>query len=114
MKVNEHFISIYEYTGRSAGVNNIGKEINDAARKNGIQVIWRDLPEEIKRDNYTKVATYPKSFLDKYFGNDVKYTVIADATISMLFEKLTALEEKFDKIIKNSDIKQEEDDDLPF
>lgn len=114
MKVNEHFISIYEYTGKSAGVNNIGKEINDAARKGGIQVIWRELPEEIKRDNYTKVATYPKSFLDTYFGNDVKYTVIADATISMLFEKLTALEEKFDKIIKNSDIKQEEDDDLPF
>jgi hypothetical protein len=116
MKVNDQYLSVYEYTGKSAILNNIGREVMDAALKEGIKVVWRELPPDIKRENFTQVATYPRTFLDKYFGNDAKYTVIDDATINMIYNRLTALEDKFDQLIEKLDTKQEEDDDddLPF
>jgi hypothetical protein len=115
MKVNEQYLSIYEYTGKSATLNNIGREVNEAAQKANIKVIWRDLPEGSQRENYKQVATYPRTFLDKHFGNDVEYTLIDDATINMIYSRLTALEDKFDQLIEKLDTKQEDDDDdLPF
>ena len=115
MKVNEQYLSVYEYTGKPAAGNNIGKEVNDAAQKAGIKVIWRDLPEGSQRENYKQVATYPKTFLDKHFGNDVEYTLIDDATINMIYTRLTALEDKLDQLITKLDTKQkDDDDDLPF
>ena len=115
MKVNEQYLSIYEYTGKSATLNNIGREVNEAAQKANIKVIWRDLPEGSQRENYKQIATYPRTFLDKHFGNDVEYTLIDDATINMIYTRLTALEDKFDQLIEKLDTKQEEDDDdLPF
>lgn len=124
--INEMYVSIYEYTGRSATLNNVGREVMDAALKEGIKVVWRDLPPDMKRENFTQVATYPRSFLNKFFGNDVKYTMIDPVTLNMLFDKLTSLEEKFNDLIKKLDNKQEEqlitkldhvntdDDELPF
>ena len=113
--INEMYLSIYEYTGKSATLNNVGREIMDAALKEGIKIVWRDLPPEMSRENFTRVATYPRSFLNKYFGNDVKYTMIDPVTVNALFDKLTALEEKFNDLIKKLDNKQEDDDDdLPF
>ena len=113
--IKEQYVSIYEYTGKSATLNNIGREVMDAALKEGIKIVWRDLPAEITRENYSRVATYPKTFLDKHFGNDVEYTLIDDATINMIYNRLTALEDKFDQLIEKLDTKQEEDDDdLPF
>ena len=116
MKVNEQYLSIYEYTGKSATLNNIGREVNEAAQKANIKVIWRDLPEGSQRENYKQIATYPRTFLDKHFGNDVEYTLIDDATINMIYTRLTALEDKFDQLITKLDTKQEDDDDddLPF
>lgn len=113
--VNEPYLSIYEYTGKSATLNNVGREVNEAAQKANIKVIWRDLPEGSQRENYKQVATYPRTFLDKHFGNDVEYALIDDATINMIYNRLTALEDKFDQLIEKLDTKQEEDDDdLPF
>lgn len=113
--VNEPYLSVYEYTGKPSGYNNVGREVNEAAQKAGIKTVWRDLPEEMQRENYKQIATYPKSFLDKHFGNDVEYTLIDDATINMIYNRLTALEDKFDQLIEKLDTKQEEDDDdLPF
>lgn len=118
MKVNETYLSIYEYTGKPSGYNGIGREVNDASQKAGIKLVWRDLPEEMQRENYKRVATYPKSFLDKHFGNDVEYTVVDEATIKIIYEKLIALENKFDQLIKKLDNNvtnnNEHDDDLPF
>ena len=115
MKINDQYLSLYEYTGKSATLNNIGREVNEAAQKANIKVIWRDLPEGSQRENYKQVATYPKTFLDKHFGNDVEYTLIDDATINMIYNRLTALEDKFDQLIEKLDTKQEDDDDdLPF
>ena len=115
MKVNEQYLSIYEYTGKSATLNNIGREVNEAAQKANIKVIWRDLPEGSQRENYKQIATYPRTFLDKHFGNDVEYTLIDDATINMIYTRLTALEDKLDQLITKLDTKQkDDDDDLPF
>lgn len=114
MKVNEQYLSIYEYTGKSATLNNIGREVNEAAQKANIKVIWRDLPEGSQRENYKQIATYPKTFLDKHFGNDVEYTLIDDATINMIYTRLTALEDKFDQLITKLDHVNTDDDELPF
>jgi hypothetical protein len=114
MKVNEQYLSIYEYTGKSATLNNIGREVNEAAQKANIKVIWRDLPEGSQRENYKQVATYPRTFLDKHFGNDVEYTLIDDATINMIYTRLTALEDKFDQLITKLDHVNTDDDELPF
>ena len=114
MKVNEQYLSIYEYTGKSATLNNIGREVNEAAQKANIKVIWRDLPESSQRENYKQVATYPRTFLDKHFGNDVEYTLIDDATINMIYNRLTALEDKFDQLITKLDHVNTDDDELPF
>lgn len=114
MKVNEQYLSIYEYTGKSATLNNIGREVNEAAQKANIKVIWRDLPEGSQRENYKQVATYPRTFLDKHFGNDVEYTLIDHATINMIYTRLTALEDKFDQLITKLDHVNTDDDELPF
>ena len=114
MKVNEQYLSVYEYTGKPAAANNIGREVNEAAQKANIKVIWRDLPEGSQRENYKQVATYPRTFLDKHFGNDVEYTLIDDATINMIYTRLTALEDKFDQLITKLDHVNTDDDELPF
>ena len=120
--IKEQYVSIYEYTGKSATLNNVGREVMDAALKEGIKIVWRDLPPEITRENYNRVATYPKTVLDKHFGNDVKYTLIDDATINMIYNRLTALEDKFDQLIESINCQliekldhvNTDDDELPF
>jgi hypothetical protein len=119
MVINDTYLSVYEYTGKPSGYNNVGKEVNEAALKANIKVIWRDLPEDVQRENYKRIATYPKSFLDKHFGNDVEYTLINDATINMIYTRLTALEDKLDQLITKLDNNvtnnnKHDDDELPF
>ena len=116
MKVNDPYLSVYEYTGKSSGYNNVGKEVNEAAQKAGIKTIWKDLPEDMQRETYKQVATYPKSFLDQHFGNN---NIVVDKNfLLLLHEKLIALENKFDQLLKKLDNNitdnKEEDDDLPF
>jgi hypothetical protein len=116
MKVNDPYLSVYEYTGKSSGYNNVGKEVNEAAQKAGIKTIWKDLPEDMQRETYKQVATYPKSFLDQHFGNN---NIVVDKNfLLLLHEKLITLENKFDQLLKKLDNNitdnKEEDDDLPF
>ena len=72
----------------------------------------------MQRENYKRIATYPTSFLDKHFGNDTQHTVVDITTLNMVYAKLTALEDKFNQLIKKLDINvtnnNEYDDDLPF
>jgi len=42
IKVNDSYLSVYEYTGKPSGYNNVGKEVNEAAQKANIKVVWRD------------------------------------------------------------------------
>ena len=119
IKVNDSYLSVYEYTGKPSGYNNVGKEVNEAAQKANIKVVWRDLPEDMQRESYKRIATYPTSFLDKHFGNAAQHTVVDITTLNMVYAKLTALEEKFDQLLKKLDNNitihiNEPDDELPF
>jgi hypothetical protein len=112
MKNVDQYLSVYEYTGKAAS-NGVGREVNEAAQKAGIKTIWKDLPEEVQRENYKQVATYPKSFLDKHFGN-----APAIHTLDQVYQKLVELEDKFNQLITKLNINvtdpNEYDDDLPF
>jgi hypothetical protein len=117
MVINDSYLSVYEYTGKPSGYNNVGKEVNEAAQKANIKVVWRDLPADMQRENYKRIATYPTSFLDKHFGNN--NIVVDNNFLLLLHEKLIALENKFDQLLKKLDNNiitdnKEEDDDLPF
>jgi len=101
IKVNDSYLSVYEYTGKPSGYNNVGKEVNEAAQKANIKVVWRDLPEDMQRENYKRIATYPTSFLDKHFGNN--NIVVDNNFLLLLHEKLIALENKFDQLLKKLD-----------
>jgi hypothetical protein len=115
MKSVEPYLSVYEYTGRASSFNGIGKEVNDAAQRDNIKVVWRDLPIEVQRDNYKQVATYPKSFLDKHFGNDPAPQAYM---IDQIYQKLLELENKFNILIYKLDKQpihvDADDDELPF
>ncbi len=113
MKNVDPYLSVYEYTGKPASYNGIGREVNEAAQKASIKTVWKDLPEEMQRENYKQVATYPKSFLDKHFGN-----APAIHTLDQVYQKLVELEDKFNQLITKLDNNvthiNEPDDDLPF
>jgi len=113
MVVNDPYLSVYEYTGKPSGYNNVGKEVNEAAQKANVKVVWRDLPEDMQRENYKRIATYPTSFLDKHFGN-----APAIHTLDQVYQKLVELEDKFNQLITKLNINvtntNEHDDDLPF
>jgi hypothetical protein len=114
MKTVEPYLSVYEYTGRAASFNGIGKEVNEAAQRDNIKVVWRDLPESSQRENYKQVATYPKSFLDKHFGNDPAPQAYM---IDQIYQKLVELETKFNLLIyklDNQPVHVDVDDELPF
>ncbi len=115
MKTVEPYLSVYEYTGRPASFNGVGREVNEAAQKEAIKVVWRDLPESVQRDNYKQVATYPKSFLDKHFGNDPAPQAYM---IDQIYQKLVELETKFNLLIYKLDNQpihvDTDDDELPF
>jgi hypothetical protein len=115
MKTVEPYLSVYEYTGRPTSFNGVGREVNEAAQKEAIKVVWRDLPIEVQRDNYKQVATYPKSFLDKHFGNDPAPQAYM---IDQIYQKLVELETKFNLLIYKLDNQpvhvDTDDDELPF
>jgi uncharacterized protein YaaN involved in tellurite resistance len=115
MKNVDPYLSVYEYTGRPSSYNGVGKEVNEAAQRDGIKTVWKDLPEEMQRENYKQVATYPKSFLDKHFNNGPAPQAYM---IDQVYQKLVELENKFNALIAKLDNNtthiKEDDDDLPF
>jgi hypothetical protein len=61
----DKFLSLYDYLGYAAG-SDLGKEVakTAAVEKIGFQTKF------IKNKAYSgEIMMYPKSFLDKYFGN---------------------------------------------
>ena len=113
MKSVDEYLSVYEYTGRTSSFNGVGREVNEAAKREGIKIVWRELPEEIQRDDYKHIATYPRSFLDKHFGNEPSPPA---HMLDKVYQKLLELEEKFNILINKLDkpIHIDIDDDLPF
>ena len=115
MKNNEQFLSLYEYKGTPSKMTGIGKQVNEAAKAQGIEIRYKDLPEQYQRDEYKRVATYPTSFLDAYFGRETPQPITGN-DLQQVLQRLIQLEAKFDAVIKKLDVptKLEDDYDLPF
>ena len=116
MKNDEHYVSLYDYKGQSSRESGLGQKVYEAAKEQGIHVIYTDLPEERQRPEYTRVATYPKTFLDDYFG--VARSEALEARIVLIETKLEFLQNIVNTLINpttdhvaNSN---EWDDELPF
>jgi hypothetical protein len=123
MKSNDQYMSLYDYSGKASRESGLGQKVYEAAKSKNIHVIYQDLPPDLSRPEYNRVATYPKSFLDEYFGKttpgDTFASELAQADLRYLLERLYSLENKFDELIKKLDTNvtnsvESVDDDLPF
>jgi len=90
--------------------------VYEAAKSKNIHVIYQDLPPDLSRPEYNRVATYPKSFLDEYFGVETTHTNIS---IEDVYSQLVELKTKFDQLISKLEPNvtssvESIDDDLPF
>ena len=119
MNSNDQYVSLYDYRGQSSRESGIGQKVYAAAKEKGIHVIYADLPAERQREDYNRVATYPMSFLDEYFGKatptvlEVKSPPAGD--LIYLLSRLEALEKQFAELINKLELNTTiEDDDLPF
>jgi predicted ribosome quality control (RQC) complex YloA/Tae2 family protein len=116
MSNNEQFLSLYEYKGTPSKMTGLGKLVYDAAKAQGIQIRYKDLPEENQREEYKRIATYPTSFLDSYFGRETQQPTGSNE-LQQILQRLQQLEAKFDEVIKKLEptpTKLEDDYDLPF
>jgi hypothetical protein len=113
MKNDEYYVSLYDYLGKASRESGLGQKVYNAAKEKGIHVIYTDLPEERRQPEYNRVATYPKTFLDKYFGKTE--TPLSDMTLEERVENLEKqIAELTKKVETNVTNSNEYDDDLPF
>jgi signal recognition particle subunit SEC65 len=92
MENNEQYMSLYEYKGHGSRQSGLGKQVNSAAKAAGIKIIYRPLPEHLVQQQYKSVATYPKSFLDAYFG------IVIDTTQNQALQSLKEIKEKIKEL----------------
>ena len=115
---NDPYISLYDYKGNASRQSGLGLKVYKAAKEKDIHVIYTDIPADRQREEYNRVATYPKSFLDEYFG--VAPTPPVEINLEYLVDRFDALEAKFDALIKKLETnvtnsnEYDIDDDLPF
>ena len=130
MKSKDQYISLYNYRGMAHRGTKEGQRVYETAKEKNIRVIYENLPENKVTGEYTQVATYPRSFLDEYFGQTTvevetetsTETSAADAIINgfrTLMTRITTLEtqvaeltKKLENNVTNSN--EHDDDDLPF
>ena len=113
---NDPYLSLYDYKGTASRQSGLGQKVYESAKEKGIHVIYSDIPEERQRPEYTRVATYPKSFLDEYFGvapNDaLENRIVSLETKVQHLEKIVA--ELTKTPINYVADSNEWDDELPF
>ena len=136
MKSKDQYISLYNYRGIAHRGTKEGQRVYETAKEKNIRVIYENLPENKVTGEYTQVATYPRSFLDEYFGQTTvevetetstettTETSAADAIINgfrTLMTRITTLETRVEELTKkletnvtNSNEPIDDDDDLPF
>ena len=121
MNSNDQSVSLYDYRGQSSRETGIGQKVYAAAKEKGIHVIYADLPTERQRDEFSRVATYPITFLDEYFGKETPtvqpVTTPPSGDLVYLLGRLEAIEKQFAELIKKLDNvtnSNGNDDDLPF
>ena len=117
---NDQYMSLYNYRGSASKQTGLGKEVYAAAKAKGVYVKYEDLPSTLQSTEYARVATYPVSFLDEYFGKETPPSLVVTSTpasdLVYLLGRLETLEKQFAELINklepNTTI--EDDDDLPF
>jgi hypothetical protein len=114
---NEQYVSLYDYRGSTSNGSGLGKKVYEAAKEKGVHVIYHDLPEDRSKPEYNRVATYPKSFLDEYFGvapNDALETRIVslETKVQHLENIVAEITKTPIKYVTNSN--EHDDDYLPF
>jgi len=119
MKSNEQYVSLYDYRGKGSRESGLGQKVYESAKEKGIHVIYQDLPPDLSRPEYNRVATYPISFLDEYFGKTTPTTTTPpQSDFIYLLGRLEALEKQFAEVIKkletNVTNSYDDVDDLPF
>ena len=123
MKSNEQYMSLYDYRGQASKESGLGKTVYEAAKKKDVHVIYQDLPPDLSKPEYNRVATYPISFLDEYFGKETPTvqttTTPPSSDLIYLLGRLEAIEKQFAELIKKLDNvtnsnEHDTDDDLPF
>ena len=120
MKSNEEYISLFDYRGQASRQTGLGREVYRKAREKGIKIIYVDLPEPYQKPEFNKIATYPVSFLDEYFGKEPEKPAVEPVTdLKDLLRRLYDLEVKFLEVSRRLDainiaVSNTEDDDLPF
>jgi len=116
---NDQYVSLYDYRGQSSRETGLGQKVYAAAKEKNIHVIYADLPAERQREEFNRVATYPISFLDEYFGKETPTVLVATSPppsdLVYLLGRLEALEKQFAELINKLELNTTiEDDDLPF
>ena len=118
MRNNDRYISLYDYSGRASKKTGLGKKVYNAAKEKGVRIIYKDLPADLSSPEYNRVATYPTSFLDEYFGNAISSNNIS---IEDVYSKLVELKEQFDQLVAKLEQNQNSikpanshNDNLPF
>jgi hypothetical protein len=121
MNSNDQYASLYDYRGQASRETGLGQKVYAAAKEKSIHVIYQDLPAERQREDYNRVATYPISFLDEYFGKTTTTTTTTtppQSDLIYLLGRLEALEKQFAEVIKkletNVTNSYDDVDDLPF
>lgn len=111
---DEHYVSLYDYNGKPSRESGLGQKVYKAAKEKGIHVIYTDLPEERRQQEYNRVATYPKAFLDEFFGKNVKpiSEMTLEERVTNLEKQIAELTKKVETNVTNSN--EYDDDDLPF
>jgi hypothetical protein len=118
MNGSDQYVSLFDYRGQTSKESGLGQKVYAAAKEKGIHVIYQDLPPERHREDYNRVATYPISFLDEFFGKTPPTTTTPpQSDLIYLLGRLEALEKRFAEVIKkleNVTNSNGNDDDLPF
>jgi hypothetical protein len=118
----EMYMTLYEYLGKGTKSTNIGREVTAAAIKQNLVIKYRPLPKEMQTPEYSQVQTYPISFLDEYFANNLDIDTtpfVRRSSLTVLQQQIQDLQFKYDILIKQLDTNvtnsnEHHDDDLPF
>jgi hypothetical protein len=121
---NDTYVSLYEYLGKGSRDTGTGQLVSAEALKRGIKPQTKLLPKEMQRPEFSSVQTYPMSFLDEYFANNLEHDmtpVVRRSALTILQARIDTLEKNYAELIKllpNATIEltaqDTQDDDLPF
>ena len=121
---NDTYVSLYEYLGKGSRDTGVGKLVSAEALKRGIKPQVKLLPKEMQRPEFNSVQSYPMSFLDEYFANNLEHDMtpfVRRSALTILQTRIDTLEKNYAELIKllpNTPIEltaeDTQDDDLPF